>query len=206
MNNRILDEILSIENFILEQDTGIDDMDVYIRPLYIELIALYPSLQKELAQELSEEIKQFSPELLFTIEAATLPIATLIANNLEIPLSIIRKPYNHKHEKDEPLLFFDNRFKDASAVLLDDAIWSGYTINYAFDLLEKHNIPLPQCYFIFDFLSFNKGGCHLNERYLAHLKDRTYWLSYRDIVERAYLNKLITNKTYKKTILLFNET
>lgn len=205
MKNKVLDEILKIEHFIIEQDTDVDNINVYIRPLYVELIALYPILQRKLVYELSREIELLKPEVLFTIESSILPIASLITDILEIPLSIIRKPYNYKHEKDEPQFFFNNSFRDAPAVLLDDAIWSGYSINYAFDLLLENNISLPRCYFIFDFLDFNRGGCRLNSKYYAHLKNRSYWMSYKDIIERAYFNELISTRTYEKTMLLFND-
>ena len=204
MKNEILDEILEIEHFILEQDTGVDGVDVHIRPLYIELIALYPFLQKKLAYELSGEIKQFNPKILYAIESSILPIAALVANNLEIPLSIIRKHYNYKHEKDEPVLFINNSLKKASAVLLDDAVWSGKTISHTFNVLEKNDIPLPNCYFVFDFLNFNKGGDYLHGKYYAHLKKRAYWLSYRDVIERAYVKKIISRDVFEKTMKLFN--
>lgn len=205
MRNDLLNEIINIKGFVTEQSAEVDEREVFIRPLYIELLSLYPSIQKELADEISEQIAKYKPQVLYAIEASILPIASLVANNLNIPLSIIRKPRNFKHEKEEPDLFIKDDLKNCPSVLLDDAIWSGYTINYVFQKLKKYGIQPPSCYFIFDFLDFNGGGRYLTEQDLFYLQKRTYWITYKEVLEISYTNGIVSNEAYQKTMLLFNK-
>lgn len=204
MNKELLDKILSLENFIIEKQTLVDNTEIYIRPLYIELISLYPKLQKELAKEISVQISESSPEVIYAVEASILPVASLVSQELNIPLSVIRKPRNYKHENDEPQLYISNELKNKVSVLLDDAIWSGYTMRYIFELFRKQEIRMPQFYFLFDFMDFIKGGTYLDRHELAILGERRSWVTYRECVERAYIMGIISNETYKNTLNLFD--
>lgn len=203
MKNNLLHKIINLDGFIIERSTQVDKKEVFIRPLYIELLSLYPLIQKSLADEISNDILKYKPKVLYAIEASVLPIAALVSDNLKIPMSIIRKPRNYKHENEEPELFIIDELRKCSSVLLDDAIWSGYTINYTFQILKKYGIQIPQCYFIFDFLDFNDGGCFLNENDLLYLKNRRYWTTYKNIIDISCDSGVISNETYRSTMQLF---
>ena len=203
MNIDLLKRIVNIDGFVCEKTTEVDGMKVYIRPLYVELLALYPKIQKELADEISEQIIKRNPEVLYTVEASVLPIATLVANNLCIPMSIIRKSCNFKHEVDEPSIFLDSELIEAPAVLLDDAIWSGRTIHNVFRRLEWCGVKQVSCYFIFDFLNFNGGGRYLDKNDLLYLQRRECWTTYREALEMARHCSVISDMAYSKTIERF---
>lgn len=205
MNNELLNKILNIENFVIEKKTFVDDINVYIRPLYIELISLYPKLQKELAEDISMQIGKFNPEVLYAVEASILPVASLVSQNLDVPLSIIRKPRNYKHEDEEPQIYITKALKSKPSILFDDAIWSGYTMSYVFELFQKYGICMPQFYFLFDFLDFNNGGIYLKAHELSLLNNRQSWVTYRKCVENAYRMGLVSDQAYINTLKLFNK-
>lgn len=204
-----LRRILEIPSFLIEKETLVDEKKVYIRPMYIELIYLYPDILNDLVEEIAEELQKLQPSVLFTIEASVLPLAALIAKRIHLPLSIIRKPRNFNHEIDEPNLFFPNVIEYANKllerpVLIDDALWSGYTINGTFDLFEKMSIPFPKLYFLFDFYEFNSGGIKLNRKYKQYVEKRICWHTYQDILDLAFQLDLITEKAYQESIKLIN--
>lgn len=204
-----LKRVLNIPSFLIEKETLVDEKKIYIRPLYIELIYLYPDILNDLVEEIAEELQKFQPSVLFAIEASVLPLATLIAKRLRIPLSIIRKPRNFRHEIDEPNLFLPNvkAYKTKllkRSILIDDALWSGFTIKNVFDLLEKMDIPFPKLYFLFDFYEFNSGGNKLSEKYKQIVEKRIYWHTYQEILDLAFQLNLITEKSYQGSIKLMN--
>lgn len=203
MSNELLNKIINLDGFIVEDLAIVDKTKVYIRPLYVELLSLHPAILRELADEISEQIIKNKPQILYAIEAAILPIASLVSNNLNIPMSIIRKPRNYKHENEEPKLFIKKGMQNNPSVLLDDAIWSGYTINHTFRILKQYGIQPPFCYFIFDFMDFNGGGRFLSEQDLLYLQKKESWAKYNQVVEVAHINRKISDATYQKTMLLF---
>ena len=204
-----LRRILEIPSFLIEKEILVDEKQVYIRPLYIELIYLYPDILNDLVEEIAKELQVLQPSVLFAIEASVLPLASLIAKWLQIPLSIVRKPRNFCHEIDEPNLFLTS-VKEYNAkllerpVLIDDALWSGFTIDGVFDLFEKMEIPFPQLYFLFDFYEFNSGGAKLNKKYKQFVENRICWHTYQDILDLAFQLDLITKKAYQESIKLMN--
>ncbi len=203
-NKLLLNKILSINGFVEETVVTVDGETVYIRPLYIEKISLYPDIQAELAGVLSEQIKKFDPQVLYAIEASILPLATLIAQNLNIPLSIVRKPRNFKHENNEPNIFIEEEMKCRPSVLLDDAIWSGYTMRYILEQFEALSIQLPKCYFIFDFSTFCNGCCKLLPEQKTFLQANSVsWVSYREVIDLIYERGLISEFSYRETLKLF---
>lgn len=202
MNNII--DVLRIPNFIIEKTTLIDGTENYIRPLYIELLYLYPELLNNVANDIVKKMETSEPSLLYAIEASILPLAGLIASKLNIPLSVIRKPYNYKHEEEKPLLFLPDyscmkNIRLENAILIDDAIWSGYTIDNTLSLLEKMNIPVPNLFFLFDFYNYNYGGSRVQDKYKTLIDKRMVWYSYGEILDIAYKNNLISSDTYKKS-------
>lgn len=205
MNNDLLKNILEIEDFIVEQDVIVDNEAVYIKPLYIEKLSLYPELQKKLAKSISKQIRKLSPEVLYVVEASIIPIATLVSQDLGIPMSIIRKKRNYKHEKDEPQIYLNKDLYSKTGVLLDDAIWSGYTMHYVFSLFSELGIELPKCYFIFDFYDFANGAARLSKREKEVLEGRMSWISYEKLIEFAYSNGYISEHAYMETKKRFSK-
>lgn len=205
MNRDLINKILRLDNFIIEKMTIVDDTTVYIRPLYIELLSLYPGVQRELAKDISYQIKKLFPEVIYTVEASILPLASLVSQELDIPLSIIRKPRNFKHEDEEPKIYIADNLKNKPAILLDDAVWSGYTMHHVFKLFQDSHIPWPKCYFVFDLLNFNEGGKKLAKHEREFLKTCQSWITYRDIVESAYGLGIISEDAYSRTMALFHD-
>lgn len=199
MINDLLKDILEIEDFIVEQDVIVDNQAVCIRPLYIEKISLYPELQKKMGKAISNQIKKYSPEVLYVVEASIIPIATLVSQELGIPMSIIRKEDNYRHEEEEPPIFLNKDMYSKTGVLLDDAIWTGRTMHYVFGLFEKLGIELPQCYFIFDFYAFANGADKLLNEEKAILENRASWITYEELIEFAYSNGYISEHAYIET-------
>lgn len=204
MRVELLKKIICLENFIIENKIKIDGEGMYIRPLYLELLALSPDIQMELAAEISKQIKKYHPQVLYAIESAILPLATLIAEKLNIPLSIVRKPRNYKHEDAEPTIFIREELKSLPSVLIDDAIWSGYTMHHIFKEFVRQNIKLPFCYFVFNFLDFCKGGAYLTEVQQKFLQNSDYWVNYREIVIIAHDFGLVSDLAYENTIQMFS--
>lgn len=205
----ILKRILEIPSFLIEKETLVDGKKVYIRPMYIEQIYLYPDILMDLVSEIAKEIEKFQPSILFAIEASVLPLAALIAEKINVPLSIVRKPRNFHHEADEPGLFLPNMKEYESKLLerpllIDDALWSGFTINNVLNLFSKMNIPFPKMYFLFDFYEFNFGGSELEEKYKEIIEERYCWHSYQEILELAFQTNLITKKAYQESIKLLH--
>ena len=196
-------DIISIENFIIEKKTEVDGETVYIRPIYLELIYLYPDITNRLAGEIAEQIALLKPELLYAIEASILPLAMLVSHFLGIPLSIIRKPRNFAHEADEPELFINDILSMKRSILLDDAIWSGFTMNHVFQLFKRRNLDYPQCYFIFDFFDFNNGGVKLDMEFSPLLQNRVSWMTYDRLLKHALHHEKITREAYDNTVKLF---
>lgn len=207
MNKELINKILCLDSFIIEKTATVDDVEVYIRPLYVELLSLYPALQRELARDISAQVKSCFPEVevLYTVEASILPIASLVSQELDIPLSIIRKPRNYKHEDEEPKIYLIEELKNKKGLLLDDAVWSGYTMHYVFELFEEYKMPWPHCYFLFDFLDFNSGGKFLTLQERVFLQQCQAWITYREVVESAYHLGLISEKAYLHTVSLFHD-
>lgn len=203
MNEKLLNRIINIDGFIIAQDINIDNVAACIRPLYIELLSLYPEIQVELANEICLALEKKKPQIIYAIEASILPIATLVAQTLEIPLSIVRKPYNYQHEKDEPTIFINDNLKRKHGVLLDDAFWTSRTVNHALKTLTKNYIPLPEYFFVFDFLDYSGGGCSLDANYNAIISRRSYWATYEQVVESSYATGKISVECYNKALVLF---
>lgn len=204
-----LKRILEIPSFLIEKETLVDEKKIYIRPMYIELIYLYPDILNDLVKEIADELQELQPTVLFAIEASVLPLATLIAKRIQIPLSIVRKPRNFQHEIDEPNLFLPNikeyRTKLLERpILIDDALWSGFTIDGVLNLLEKMDIPFPKLYFLFDFYEFNSGGVKLNKKYEQIVGNRICWHTYHEVLDLAIQLGLITEKAYQESIRLMN--
>ncbi len=204
MSSELLKKIIELDHFIIEKETYVDNTKVYIRPLYIETLSLYPTIIRDIAKEISQQLACFSPRLLFAVESSILPVASIVSQNLDIPLSVIRKPRNFSHEVDEPAYYLSDEMKTLSAVLIDDAIWSGYTMHYVFDLFTREGVQWPNCYYVFDFLNFNDGGRFLETQEMDHLKNRHSWCDYREIVEYAYRRGKITENAYQNTVQLFD--
>lgn len=204
-----LRRILEIPSLLIEKETLVDGKKVCIRPMYIELIYLYPNILNDLADEIVEDLQEFQPSVLFAIEASVLPLATLVAERVGVPLSIVRKPRNFKHETDEPNLFLPTVKEYAAKllerpILIDDALWSGFTIDGVFDMFEKMNVPFPKLYFLFDFYDFNSGGIKLRKDYKKLVEDRICWHSYQDVLDLAFQLALISEKAYQESIKLMN--
>ena len=203
MNYDLLKRILCLDGFVLENQVNVDGETVYIRPLYIEWLSLFPEIQMELAVEISKQIQKYNPQVLYAIEASILPLAALVAQELNIPLSIIRKPRNYKHEDDEPTIFIREELSNKPSVLLDDAIWSGYTIHYTLQEFARLDLSIPQCYFVFDFSAFCNGSRYLTQGEKIYIQKSDSWVSYQEIVEIAREIGLISELAYQKTVKLF---
>lgn len=204
MNNRLLKEIIHMDGFIEEETVVVDEnLEVLIRPLYIELIYLYPDLMCRLVEDIANSFNKKNVEVIYAIEAAILPLASQIASRLNCPLAIIRKPRNFHHEEKEPCVFIKDDLKGKRSILIDDAIWSGYTMHSILDLLDQEGIEINYYYFIIDFMDFS-GGQYLSESDYQKIKDYQYWIQYQKIVEAAFKEGIITDITYKKTMKLFH--
>lgn len=205
MNNTLLHKICSIEDFIIEQAVIVDNAPVVIRPLYVERISLFPDIFDELAQEISISLSSYSPEVIYTIEASILPLAAVVANKMKIPLSVIRKQNLYEREINEPKYFINSRLKSVPAVLFDDALYSGNTLNHALTLLKCNGISLPQCYFLFDFYEFANGGSRLCKDYISLVQSRACWVSYKELLLFLYDNNSISDIAFQKSMALFRD-
>lgn len=200
----LIEEILNIKDFIIEQKCLCDDVDLYIRPLYIEKIYLSPNILNQLCKIVCNEFMKMNIKQIFAIESAILPCAAIIANKLNIPLCIIRKSNNYRHEKLEPQIFVPDNYLAEYAVIFDDALWTGKTLNYSLELFEYLKIEIPHnLYFIFDFRNFMKAKDCANEICKEHIKNRKALINYRILVNKAFEMKKINLKTYVETIKMF---
>lgn len=201
---KLMEEILNIKEFVIEQKCSCDDVDIYIRPLYIEKIYLLPSILNRLSEIVCSEFMKMNIKQIFAIESAILPCAAVVANKLGIPLCIIRKPNNYRHEKFEPLIFVPNNYLPEYAVVFDDALWTGKTLNYSLGLFEYLKIEIPHnFYFIFDFRNFMQEKDCANEKCKEYIKNRKVLINYRTLVDKAFKMKKINLETYTETMKSF---
>ena len=157
-----------------------------------------------LADSIAEELAEKGYEIIYAIEASVLPLAALVAERLNCALSIIRKPRNFHHEEKEPDIFYNKSCVRKKSLLFDDAIWSGYTINRVLSLTDKLGILIDDFYFVFDLLDF-RGGFELSNYNKLRIKNRMYWVCYKDVIEFAYTERLISKRAYDESIKLFSE-
>jgi len=201
---KLIEEILNIKEFVIEQKCLCDDVALYIRPLYIEKIYLLPNILNLLSEIVCSEFVKMNIKQIFAIESAILPCAAVVANKMGIPLCIIRKSNNYRHEKFEPQIFVPDNYLAEHAVIFDDALWTGKTLNYSLSLFEYFKIEIPHnLYFIFDFRNFMQEKDCANEKCKEHIKNRKALINYRILVDKAFEMKRINLETYIETIKLF---
>ena len=206
MNNILLRSIVKYDGFIIPEEALVDEtLRVFIRPLYIEKLYLDCDLINELADNIADSLFDNNYEIIYAIEASVLPLAALVAERLRCSLSIIRKPRNFHHEEKEPNIFYSKDCNTKKSLLLDDAIWSGYTINNVLSLTDKLGIMINDFYFVFDMLDF-RGGFKLRDCYRERLKKRKYWVHYKEIINMAYSENLISKEAYINSLKLFTKT
>lgn len=204
MNNKLLRSIIKYDDFIIPEETLVDDnLRVFIRPLYIEKLYLDCNLINRLADDIADSLFESRYEIIYTIEASVLPLAALVAERLKCSLSIIRKPRNFHHEEKEPNIFYGKDCNTKKSLMLDDAIWSGYTINNVLSLTDDLGIMINDFYFVFDMLDF-RGGFELRDCYRERLKKRKYWAHYKEILNMAYSEKLISKEAFINSLSLFD--
>jgi adenine/guanine phosphoribosyltransferase-like PRPP-binding protein len=199
--------LLQVDNFFNEGATVIDGMSVPCKPIYIEYLYLYPGIFKKVVSIIKDEIQKYEPNMLLAVESAILPISTAVAQQLDLPLCIVRKPTHTPHEPGEPLYFLNKEhIKDVSgrSILIDDAIWSGKTINYVLDLFMKDAIAIPRMFFIFDFMELKGGGEYIPQKYQQYMAKRISLISYREFLEvskeKGYISDLAYNESKKMFI------
>lgn len=202
---QLVNEIINISDFIIEQKCTCDDVILHIRPLYIEKIYAMPNVFDKLVNTICREFTELNIKHIFAIESAILPCASVIAIKLNVSLSVIRKYDVFCHEESEPKIFLPNNYSAEHSILLDDALWTGKTLNYCFELFEHLKLELPQnLYFIFDFRNFMPKTNCLYEKYNGLIRRRKVFLNYKTIVDKAFKAKKISYDTYIKTIGLFD--
>ncbi len=201
---KLIEEILNIKEFVIEQKCLCDNVVLYIRPLYIEKIYLLPNILNLLSEIVCSEFMKMNIKHIFAIESAILPCAAVVANKLGIPLCIIRKQNNYKHEKFEPQIFVPDNYIPEHAIVFDDALWTGKTLNYSLGLFEYLKIEIPHnFYFIFDFRNFMCEKDCASEKCKEYIKNRKVLINYRILVDKAFEMKKINLETYIETIKLF---
>lgn len=201
---QLIEEILNINEFVIEQKCLCDDVALYIRPLYIEKIYLLPNILNLLSEIICSEFTKMNISQIFAIESAILPCAAVVAYKLNIPLCVIRKPNNYRHEEFEPQIFISDNYSAEHAVIFDDALWTGRTLNYSLSLFEYLKIEIPHnFYFIFDFRNFMREKDCASEKYKEYIKNRKTLINYRILVDKAFEMKKIKLETYIETIKLF---
>lgn len=201
----LIEEIINIKDFVIEQRCFCDDVVLYIRPLYIEKIYFFQDILDELSEIVCTEFMEMNIKHIFAIESAILPCAAVIANKLNIPLCIIRKASTYRHENLEPQIFITDNYSAEHAVIFDDALWTGKTLNYCLGLFENLKIEIPHnLYFIFDFRNFIKEKDCANEKCKEFIKKRKYMINYKMFVDKAYEMRKISTETYVETIKLFD--
>lgn len=202
---RLIENIINIKDFIIEQKCSCDGADLYIRPLYIEKIYIFPNILEQLADIICSEFIKMNIEQIFAIESAVLPCAAVIANKLNVPLCVIRKSNNYRHEKFEPEIFMTNNYLSEHAVILDDALWTGKTLNDSLKLFENLKIEIPHnFYYIFDFENFMQSKEFINQKCKYYIKNKKCFVNYRELVDKAFEMKKINMKTYIETLNLFD--
>lgn len=201
---KLIEEILNIKGFVIEQKCLCDNVALHIRPLYIEKIYLLPNILNLLSEIVCSEFMNMNIKQIFAIESAILPCAAVVANKLGIPLCIIRKPNNYRHEEFEPQMFVPDNYLAEYAVIFDDALWTGKTLNYSLGLFEYLKIEIPHnFYFIFDFRNFMLEKDCANEKCKEYIKNRKALINYRTLVDKAFEMKKINLGTYIETIKSF---
>lgn len=205
-NKQILDEILSINDFIIEQKCFCDNIKLYIRPLYIEKINMFPAILDKISDAICDTFIKKGIRFIFALESAVLPCASLIANKLSLPLCVIRKQNSLKHEELEPDIFIPDDYCDKYAIIIDDALWTGKSINYCYSLFEKLN-KKPPCYsyFIFDFRNFIKGEECIDKKFKSYYNNSQHFIDYKTIIKKAYQMNIISSEAYMETIKLFRK-
>ena len=132
-----------------------------IHPLFDGFPFIDPSLLEEVAVELKELISSYLPfDRIITVEAMGIPIATLLSQHLDIPLTIIRKRhYGIQNEiciqqetgYSTTNLYVNGIQEDESLIFVDDIISTGGTFTAIAQALKKRN-TLKAGFFI-----INKG-------------------------------------------------
>jgi len=203
MNYQLLADILHIDDFIIEEEAVVDEaITTPLRPLYIEKIYLYPDLIERLANDIVLDLEGKEFDIIYTIEASVLPLAALIAVHMGVPLTIIRKTSNFKHEGKEPEIFLRSDYSNKKGLLFDDAVWSGKTLNMACDIIARQNIKIQESYFVFDFLDF-KGGKELKREAETLLKKHSCWIKYQELLEICRKEELLSEAGYAGIMKLF---
>lgn len=201
---QLIEEIINLKDFVIEQKCLCDDTVLYIRPLYIEKLYLLPYILNKLSEIICTKFTEMNIKHIFAIESAILPCAAVIANKLKIPLCVIRKADNYRHEKLEPQVFIPDNYSAEHAVIFDDALWTGKTLNYAFGLFEYLKAEIPHnLYFIFDFRNFIQEKDCANEKCKERIQNRKALINYRILIDKAFEMKKISLETYMATINLF---
>jgi len=209
--NALANALLSAEGFLVEEDTIIDGIYYPCKPLYIEFLNLYPNLLYNISMEIASFFKKNKPNMIFAMESAILPLATLVTHELNIPLIIVRKPNYSGHEGNEPKVYLPDRMiKDVGnqSVFFDDAIWSGRSIMGFINILKmsgvsEENIQNIVPVFIIDFMRFPGGNKVICETYKEYVSQRICFLTYSELIKYAYDKGVISLNAYEKSLDLF---
>lgn len=171
--------------------------------LCIEYLYLHAGLLQETAKIIGQEIRKYNPSAIAAIESSILPLATLIAEELFMPLCIVRKPTHKVHEAREPLVFVNKSTRNCNVLLIDDAIWSGKTINHALNLLGGESMMPSRLFFIFDFVGMKGGGKFISKKFDRLLGSRISLVRYREFLDAAKKKGKLSEEGYQKSIKLF---
>lgn len=199
--------LLSVDGFLAEKETSIDGIIYPCRPLYIEYLYLYPKAFDAVADIVSEEMRKISPAIIFAIESAVLPLASLVANKMEKPISVIRKPTHRGHETGEPLLFVDTSldgYKSKVCVIFDDAIWSGGSVSHAITQVLGAGFSIIKPYFIVDFDGFPAVGNHISNEASLYVRNRISLISYKELLDDAVSLGRISKDAYNRSLMLMS--
>lgn len=197
--------LISANGFLEERETKIDEMIFPCSPFYIEYIYLYPKLLEKISNIVSKEISFFNPKIIFAIESAILPLATKVSDILQLPLSIIRKPFYKGHEKEEPQIYINNDmnlYEKEKCIIFDDSIFSGKQICHAIKLLKDKNFNNLQLFFLIDVLDFIGEKIQVDKQYEEIINNRTCLIKYTNLIEFAYKIGHISKEAWMKTLLL----
>ena len=131
-----------------------------IHPLCDGFPEVSPILLQEVVCNLKKMIKPYLPfDKIITVEAMGIPLATLLSKELNIPFTIIRKR-SYKFEDEISIqqetgyskntLFINGLKQHESAIIVDDILSTGGTIQAILIALQNIPVRIKSCFVVID--------------------------------------------------------
>lgn len=198
-----LELFLEVKDIISDKKTYIDGHLLPHSSIKIEYLYLYPKLFSLIAKLLYSKIAKFGDfDIIYGMESAILPLCSKISSIAKKPLYILRKPKHLKIDSYNYLPLYLKKYGQSKSILIDDSIFTGFTINYALEKFNEREIPYPKLFFIFDFLETIYGGSKLDNNFTEIVKNRFCVIKYEDLLKMCYNKGLIKKSTLNEAMKL----